>query len=215
MPLDSRPTTKSHQVGGAGAPLPEPEQLSCPRCDSLYTKFCYYNNYNFSQPRHFCKSCRRYWTHGGTLRDVPIGGATRKNAKRSRTNAPSPSSDHHIPVHAACTQAFAPFSEAAAQGGNGLNVCGSFTSLLSTQAAPGFLALGGFGLGLGPSFEDMGIGLGRAAWPFPGIFGDGGGTSIMGNAWQVESGGEGWFSGGGDCYCLPGLAISTPRNGLK
>ncbi|KAL0351947.1 UNVERIFIED_CONTAM: Dof zinc finger protein DOF1.7 [Sesamum calycinum] len=41
---------------------PEPEQLPCPRCDSTNTKFCYYNNYNLSQPRHFCRSCRRYWT---------------------------------------------------------------------------------------------------------------------------------------------------------
>lgn len=31
--------------------------LPCPRCDSLETKFCYYNNYNVNQPRHFCKNC--------------------------------------------------------------------------------------------------------------------------------------------------------------
>ncbi|KAJ4949821.1 hypothetical protein NE237_019472 [Protea cynaroides] len=43
--------------------------LKCPRYDSLNTKFCYYNNYNLSQPRHFCKSCRRYWTKGGVLRN--------------------------------------------------------------------------------------------------------------------------------------------------
>ncbi|KAG1368559.1 putative dof zinc finger protein DOF1.7 [Cocos nucifera] len=42
----------------------------CPRCDSRDTKFCYYNNYNTSQPRHFCRSCRRYWTLGGSLRNV-------------------------------------------------------------------------------------------------------------------------------------------------
>lgn len=54
----------------------------CPRCDSENTKFCYYNNYSLSQPRYFCKSCRRYWTKGGTLRNVPIGGGCRKN-KRS------------------------------------------------------------------------------------------------------------------------------------
>ncbi|KAF8045598.1 hypothetical protein N665_4650s0002, partial [Sinapis alba] len=59
------------------------EQLKCPRCDSPNTKFCYYNNYNLSQPRHFCKSCRRYWTKGGALRNVPVGGGTRRNAKRS------------------------------------------------------------------------------------------------------------------------------------
>ncbi|XP_059638850.1 dof zinc finger protein 5-like [Cornus florida] len=36
-----------------------------------YTKFCYYDNYNLSQPRHFCKSCHRYWTRGGTFGTLP------------------------------------------------------------------------------------------------------------------------------------------------
>ncbi|KAI0488019.1 hypothetical protein KFK09_027842 [Dendrobium nobile] len=75
-------------------PLTEPEQnLPCPRCESTNTKFCYYNNYNLSQPRHFCKDCRRYWTKGGTLRNVPVGGGTRKNSKRSlcSSGAASPS----------------------------------------------------------------------------------------------------------------------------
>ncbi|XP_072957410.1 uncharacterized protein [Typha angustifolia] len=54
------------------------EPLRCPRCDSSNTKFCYYNNYNLTQPRHFCKTCRRYWTKGGALRNVPIGGGCRK-----------------------------------------------------------------------------------------------------------------------------------------
>ncbi|KAG6393706.1 hypothetical protein SASPL_144273 [Salvia splendens] len=66
---------------------PAPPQ-KCPRCDSANTKFCYYNNYSLSQPRYFCKACRRYWTHGGTLRNVPVGGGCRK-AKRLK---PSPSS---------------------------------------------------------------------------------------------------------------------------
>nr|GEV69635.1 DOF zinc finger protein DOF3.4-like [Tanacetum cinerariifolium] len=80
-----------------GAPPPEPEHLPCPRCESTNTKFCYYNNYNFSQPRHFCKGCRRYWTHGGTLRDIPVGGGSRKNAKRSRLSNTSTyaSNNHH------------------------------------------------------------------------------------------------------------------------
>ncbi|KAE8727094.1 Dof zinc finger protein DOF1.7 [Hibiscus syriacus] len=62
------------------------QALKCPRCDSLNTKFCYYNNYNLSQPRHFCKGCRRYWTKGGVLRNVPVGGGCRK-AKRSKSKA--------------------------------------------------------------------------------------------------------------------------------
>ncbi|KAJ8477810.1 hypothetical protein OPV22_021537 [Ensete ventricosum] len=63
---------------------PQPEQsLKCPRCESTSTKFCYYNNYSLSQPRHFCKGCRRYWTKGGSLRNVPVGGGCRKNKKSS------------------------------------------------------------------------------------------------------------------------------------
>ncbi|GMH26732.1 hypothetical protein Nepgr_028575 [Nepenthes gracilis] len=62
---------------------PKREQaLSCPRCNSTNTKFCYYNNYSLTQPRYFCKGCRRYWTDGGSLRNIPIGGGSRKN-KRS------------------------------------------------------------------------------------------------------------------------------------
>lgn len=59
--------------------------LRCPRCDSSGTKFCYYNNYNVNQPRHFCKDCQRYWTVGGTMRNVPIGAGRRKN-KHSGTH---------------------------------------------------------------------------------------------------------------------------------
>ncbi|KAL9355463.1 hypothetical protein Peur_053433 [Populus x canadensis] len=60
----------------------------CPRCESLNTKFCYYNNYSLSQPRYFCKTCRRYWTLGGTMRNVPVGGGCRKG-KRAKTSSSS------------------------------------------------------------------------------------------------------------------------------
>ncbi|KAE8728783.1 Dof zinc finger protein DOF4.4 [Hibiscus syriacus] len=72
----------------------------CPRCDSVNTKFCYYNNYSLSQPRYFCKGCRRYWTQGGTLRNVPVGGGCRKG-KRSKVSSSgenSGSSQPPIPV---------------------------------------------------------------------------------------------------------------------
>lgn len=73
-------------------PRPEKEQnLNCPRCNSTNTKFCYYNNYSLSQPRYFCKTCRRYWTEGGTLRNVPVGGGSRKN-RRPPSSSSSPSS---------------------------------------------------------------------------------------------------------------------------
>ncbi|KAL8231369.1 hypothetical protein R6Q57_001147 [Mikania cordata] len=188
-------TAKPHHT----APPPEPEHLPCPRCHSTNTKFCYYNNYNFSQPRHFCKACRRYWTHGGTLRDIPIGGGSRKNAKRSRltTNSHTSSSTlefRHMTPHAAAPILF-PF---AGEHDGGLNLvgegkptmCDSFTSLLN----------GAGGLGVG-GFDDGGFGLGRGLWPFSGV-GDGGG-----NGWQMD-GGDGGH--GGDCLCLPDLAISTP-----
>ncbi|MCD7458537.1 hypothetical protein HAX54_038508 [Datura stramonium] len=35
-------------------------------------------------PRYFCKGCRRYWTKGGSLRNVPVGGGCRKS-RRSRS----------------------------------------------------------------------------------------------------------------------------------
>ncbi|CAI0411395.1 unnamed protein product [Linum tenue] len=69
------------------AKIPQPESaLKCPRCESTNTKFCYFNNYSLTQPRHFCKTCRRYWTRGGALRSVPVGGGCRRN-KRSKSTA--------------------------------------------------------------------------------------------------------------------------------
>ncbi|KAL9662651.1 hypothetical protein QQ045_027484 [Rhodiola kirilowii] len=60
--------------------LKKPDKvIPCPRCRSLNTKFCYFNNYNVNQPRHFCKNCQRYWTAGGTIRNVPVGAGKRKN----------------------------------------------------------------------------------------------------------------------------------------
>ncbi|KAJ0987693.1 hypothetical protein J5N97_006049 [Dioscorea zingiberensis] len=84
---------------------PQPEQaLKCPRCESTNTKFCYYNNYSLSQPRYFCKGCRRYWTHGGSLRNVPVGGGCRKNRRSSSSSSSSSSKklqDHQaLPVQA-------------------------------------------------------------------------------------------------------------------
>ncbi|KAH7352601.1 hypothetical protein KP509_19G053600 [Ceratopteris richardii] len=68
-------------MSGATTSTPEVEPLACPRCDSRDTKFCYYNNYSTAQPRHFCRNCKRYWTAGGSLRNVPVGGGLRKNKK--------------------------------------------------------------------------------------------------------------------------------------
>ncbi|KAB1199173.1 Dof zinc finger protein DOF1.1 [Morella rubra] len=67
------------------------EPLKCPRCDSANTKFCYYNNYNKSQPRHFCRACKRHWTKGGTLRNVPVGGGRKNKRPKKSTTAASAS----------------------------------------------------------------------------------------------------------------------------
>ncbi|PIN05574.1 hypothetical protein CDL12_21885 [Handroanthus impetiginosus] len=71
---------QSDATNGQQKTLKKPDKiLPCPRCNSMDTKFCYYNNYNVNQPRHFCKSCQRYWTAGGTMRNVPVGAGRRKN----------------------------------------------------------------------------------------------------------------------------------------
>ncbi|KAK6148375.1 hypothetical protein DH2020_019287 [Rehmannia glutinosa] len=98
--MDSSPITtpSGDEILTCSRPLierrlrPQHEQaLKCPRCESTHTKFCYYNNYSLSQPRYFCKTCRRYWTKGGTLRNIPVGGGCRKNKKVS-SNSKKPSS---------------------------------------------------------------------------------------------------------------------------
>ncbi|KAF5749720.1 dof zinc finger protein DOF5.7 [Tripterygium wilfordii] len=99
---DNQASKEDDQSSGGNrktATRPLDQVLKCPRCDSSNTKFCYYNNYNLSQPRHFCKTCRRYWTKGGALRNVPIGGGCRKNKKvksssSSSTSRLSISGDH-------------------------------------------------------------------------------------------------------------------------
>ncbi|KAG5404431.1 hypothetical protein IGI04_010550 [Brassica rapa subsp. trilocularis] len=73
-----RPGSMVDRARQANVAMPE-AALKCPRCESTNTKFCYFNNYSLTQPRHFCKSCRRYWTRGGSLRNVPVGGGYRRN----------------------------------------------------------------------------------------------------------------------------------------
>lgn len=82
-PIDEE-TRKENSEPAATNPqsktLKKPDKiLPCPRCASMDTKFCYYNNYNVNQPRHFCKSCQRYWTAGGAMRNMPVGAGRRKN----------------------------------------------------------------------------------------------------------------------------------------
>ncbi|CAD6269199.1 unnamed protein product [Miscanthus lutarioriparius] len=82
-------------------PWPQlPKALRCPRCNSNNTKFCYYNNYSMTQPRYFCKACRRYWTHGGALRNVPVGGGCRKNKRASGSVSSSGTSSSSLAAYA-------------------------------------------------------------------------------------------------------------------
>ncbi|XP_023552947.1 dof zinc finger protein DOF5.7-like [Cucurbita pepo subsp. pepo] len=83
-PLQQQPITQNDPDSQRSQP-----PLKCPRCNSTNTKFCYYNNYNLTQPRHFCKTCRRYWTKGGALRNIPIGGGCRKNKKLKSSSSNS------------------------------------------------------------------------------------------------------------------------------
>ncbi|XP_065858510.1 dof zinc finger protein DOF4.6 [Euphorbia lathyris] len=76
-------------VGGKIKTTKEQQVINCPRCNSTNTKFCYYNNYSLTQPRYFCKTCRRYWTEGGSLRNIPVGGGSRKNKRSSSSSSSS------------------------------------------------------------------------------------------------------------------------------
>ncbi|XP_031252591.1 dof zinc finger protein DOF5.1-like [Pistacia vera] len=87
-----RPGSMADRARMANVPMPE-TALKCPRCESTNTKFCYFNNYSLSQPRHFCKTCRRYWTRGGALRNVPVGGGCRRNKRSKGSSSKSPVSN--------------------------------------------------------------------------------------------------------------------------
>ncbi|XP_010549401.1 PREDICTED: dof zinc finger protein DOF1.5-like [Tarenaya hassleriana] len=86
-------TTRTHEqrqgsdlksdLKAAAEKLPD-KIIPCPRCKSMETKFCYFNNYNVNQPRHFCRGCQRYWTAGGALRNVPVGAGRRKTKPTGR-----------------------------------------------------------------------------------------------------------------------------------
>ncbi len=99
--------------GGGGSPgrgsdhvLERPAKvIPCPRCASMNTKFCYFNNYSVKQPRYFCRQCQRYWTMGGTLRNVPVGGGSRKKSRSQR-------SEPYHNIRSAATQGGVPSSGA-------------------------------------------------------------------------------------------------------
>ncbi|KAJ8638522.1 hypothetical protein MRB53_012789 [Persea americana] len=119
---------------------PEQEHLKCPRCDSTNTKFCYYNNYNLSQPRHFCKNCRRYWTKGGALRNIPVGGGSRKNKQRSnpKRSSSSSSAPQSVPKTEPSMIMYPP-PTVMDQDRRMLDISGSFSALLNSNGQFGNL----------------------------------------------------------------------------
>ncbi|KAF3523512.1 hypothetical protein F2Q69_00046247 [Brassica cretica] len=223
MPSESN-QTRPARVQGSTAAYPPPnlaEPLPCPRCNSIITKFCYYNNYNLLQPRYFCKSCRRYWTQGGTLRDVPVGGGTRRSSsKRNRSfssNATTASSSSCSSSIITTANGSEPMNQGTvtneAKNSHEISGYGSFASLLSGQSdGAAFLALGNgsasggldYGFGYGYGLEEMSIG----------YLGGGSGGEIPvvggGDTWQI-----GEIEGKSGDSLWPGLEISMQSNGAK
>ena len=198
--------------------FPEQEQLKCPRCESTNTKFCYYNNYNLSQPRHFCKNCRRYWTKGGALRNIPVGGGSRKNAKRS-SNPKRPSSSSSTsssvsspPVSCSSTAAAQKsadasgiYAPAADQERRMLDIGGSFSSLLASNGQFGSLLEG-----LNPNASVRGLPLNAfsdtpnsARTPAMELQSNGNSENFLG----IQTGDSSCWNGGNG---WPDLAIYTP-----
>ncbi|XP_050382331.1 dof zinc finger protein DOF3.1-like [Argentina anserina] len=199
--------------------FPEQEQLKCPRCDSSNTKFCYYNNYNLSQPRHFCKNCKRYWTKGGSLRNIPIGGGSRKHTKRSSGSKRSSSSTTNSSSStvssslAAAAKAQSQMGQKVDQQSPMMDMSGSFSSLLSTNDQFGSLMEGlnpngsGFKMQMGDFGENVVDSSGHGLNLDPGL--------------EVQSNGnpESYMSlQNGDCFGSsgwPDLAIYTPGSSFQ
>ncbi|KAL7126438.1 hypothetical protein ABFS83_14G187300 [Erythranthe nasuta] len=75
------------QVNGESHQQQQPTPLRCPRCNSIDTKFRYFNNSDPAQPRHHCWSCNQKWTVGGKLRNVPIGGKHKNNKQTKESSS--------------------------------------------------------------------------------------------------------------------------------
>ncbi|XP_008813223.2 dof zinc finger protein DOF1.6-like [Phoenix dactylifera] len=225
MPSEMGEVRRRPAEGPAEEAAAERGRERCPRCDSRDTKFCYYNNYNTSQPRHFCRSCRRYWTLGGSLRNVPIGGSSRKRLRPSPSAATSAVASSLRPLPTLAPPA--PSLDLPAS----TSPPSAFGSLLSGPVSAGFLALGepffdgrtgfelGLGLGIGsgpaasPSIEELGFGLGTTLlWPT--VLLDEEGVVGAGDTWRLGSGGMDCFAAPAPAAVWPDLAIaSAPAEG--
>ncbi|XP_073020902.1 dof zinc finger protein DOF3.4-like [Primulina eburnea] len=218
----------------------EVEQFQCPRCESTNTKFCYYNNYNLSQPRHFCKSCRRYWTRGGALRNVPVGGGTRKthsSNKRPRIAPSTPTSASPASTARLVSCSTEKDETAETQTINGLITnpgpgplsgppeelnlneaarrpdSGNSSSWLDRQmeTTDGIFQSNMYGVGISAGLE---YGLGMLEWPLEHMSGVINGASVCespgSNTWRMAGGND-----DGDYFSWPDLAIPTPAKALK
>ncbi|CAH8391915.1 unnamed protein product [Eruca vesicaria subsp. sativa] len=130
-----RPGSMVDRARQANVAMPE-AALKCPRCESTNTKFCYFNNYSLTQPRHFCKSCRRYWTRGGALRNVPVGGVCRRNrrTKSSSNNNNSTATSNNTSFSSAASGNASTISAILSS-----NYVGTRESILSQILSPGRL----------------------------------------------------------------------------
>ncbi|KAJ3682127.1 hypothetical protein LUZ60_014700 [Juncus effusus] len=186
--LSNPSNPRPQSVERRGRPHQRGDQpLNCPRCNSTNTKFCYYNNYSLTQPRYFCKSCRRYWTEGGSLRNVPVGGGSRKNKKPSASSFnPSGSSSNPNPnskLPSGLNIGFNTFpslesssnvATTSASAGAGTNSCSVFGSF--GQMVPEF----GSGFGL----QDLRPAI--LGFPLGGSGGVGGASGVYGNMSSVQ-----------------------------
>ncbi|KAJ7958105.1 Dof zinc finger protein like [Quillaja saponaria] len=192
------PAKKQQNIGYPPPPTTT-EPLPCPRCDSTNTKFCYYNNYSISQPRYLCKSCRRYWTHGGTLRNVPIGGGPRKTSKKSTFSS---SASILQPIPAGPLALIPNLNPEMASNDLNLDENAPLSLLNYSEDLPGFNGyelLPNFGLasgiGIRPELSDIGASGCSGSTTGP--------SSGLGyNAWQLMT--------DGDHFAGPDITVSTP-----
>ncbi|XP_022845146.1 dof zinc finger protein DOF1.6-like [Olea europaea var. sylvestris] len=226
-----RTTSESSEwrMARLGTSAPEPEQLACacPRCESTNTKFCYYNNYNRSQPRHFCKSCRRYWTRGGSLRNVPVGGGTRKSASsHKRSHAISTAAVHITTTSSLVTNVTTRAENPVEVNGVSVGTGSGSGSLMNLNdsvlpetecLSSWFRGQMGMDCGILPlnvnePGPNLSYGLGVLDWPMEAVGGEHGGAiatdgSPSCDTWQMNEAAE------GDCFAWPDLAISTSTIG--
>ncbi|KAK4395158.1 Dof zinc finger protein DOF3.1 [Sesamum angolense] len=209
--------------------FPEQEHLKCPRCDSTNTKFCYYNNYNLSQPATSARAAE------GTGPKAALSGTSPSAVAPGRTPSAAP------PPSAAKRPAAAPPSAPPSsnnskhddsrskngetaetlplkgenfvgQFGNLLEAGGSFSSLLGSSGGQ----FGNFLDGLGPNgstlqitdhFGDPGSGQNVD----PQVL-ESGSSSNADGFLNIQGGGSGGDTGcwGGGSTGWPDLAIYTP-----